>query len=423
MPIWVSPVYIFLFLSISIGVGASIIPDDFFQLFWGTQKNFRSNHLYMVFAVATAFVLGSWLAKLIFHQKNIGIVNLPIPSQKYIDPFIYISILFSVIGYFVWIMSAMYSGLSLSLITSSLYDPSQLVFLKTYFRNTIPGVTTLTQLAPAALLLVTYMANFYGFQKYKKYFILLLILIFIRVFIVSERLAIVEFLLPSLILYIRFYLHNNQNKPIPRILKYAPLIGFMCIFSLFSLTEFFRSYSNQFLSSLGLGDVGFFLYSIILFFGYYIVALNTSASMVDYSDLPFPYYTLVWFWKLPILSELLSYEEIFNFNPNIEYGTILFNYNFTGLNNPGGLFLPIVDWGFGFGLLWWFLIGFSASLMYRSYLRLKFSGLLLYPFFFIGLLEFPRYLFWTDGRAFPAFFLLFCIIILRKLLNSKSMRA
>jgi hypothetical protein len=56
--------------------------------------------------------------------------------------------------------------------------------------------------------------------------------------------------------------------------------------------------------------------------------------------------------------------------------------------------------------------------MYRGFKRGYLGGLLLYPYFFVGLLEAPRLLYWTLGREFPTWlFLIVTLIFATKVLR------
>jgi hypothetical protein len=49
--------------------------------------------------------------------------------------------------------------------------------------------------------------------------------------------------------------------------------------------------------------------------------------------------------------------------------------------------------------------------------RKKLAGLLLYPMLFLGLLELPLALYWSEGRSFPAQFMLVAVAVLLPLVG------
>jgi hypothetical protein len=82
------------------------------------------------------------------------------------------------------------------------------------------------------------------------------------------------------------------------------------------------------------------------------------------------------------------------------------------LNNPSGVFILEIDYGFAGGILAWGVFGAISGFLYRLFLRGSLSGLLLYPFFYVGLLESPLILYWVESRSLATWVLLFFISLL-----------
>jgi hypothetical protein len=76
------------------------------------------------------------------------------------------------------------------------------------------------------------------------------------------------------------------------------------------------------------------------------------------------------------------------------------------LTNPSGVFGPIVDYGAAAGILYWFLSGLICGYLYKELKLHKTAGVFIYPLLYIGLTEASRILYWSEGRVFPAMFLL-----------------
>ena len=81
---------------------------------------------------------------------------------------------------------------------------------------------------------------------------------------------------------------------------------------------------------------------------------------------------------------------------------MLTQYGNPEFNNPGGLAVPVIDFGPVGALVFFLIAGVVIGFAYRSWRQGNPVGLLVYPVFFTGLLELPRYLYWTEGRVFPA---------------------
>ena len=85
---------------------------------------------------------------------------------------------------------------------------------------------------------------------------------------------------------------------------------------------------------------------------------------------------------------------------------MLAQYGNPEFNNPGGLAVPAVDFGAVGGVLFFLVAGLVIGFAHRSWRAGNPAGLLLYPVLFTGLLELPRYLYWTQGRVVPAYLVL-----------------
>ena len=71
-------------------------------------------------------------------------------------------------------------------------------------------------------------------------------------------------------------------------------------------------------------------------------------------------------------------------------------------NNPGGLLSPVIDFGVLGALAYWAVMGLVTGYLYRLYIRKHPLGMCIYPIAFLTIAELPRYIYWGEGRAFPA---------------------
>ena len=58
------------------------------------------------------------------------------------------------------------------------------------------------------------------------------------------------------------------------------------------------------------------------------------------------------------------------------------------------------------------MIGVIAGLLYRHFCHGRPLGLLVYPVFFVGLVEMPRYVYWGQGRATYAWLAIAVVLFL-----------
>ncbi len=147
--------------------------------------------------------------------------------------------------------------------------------------------------------------------------------------------------------------------------------------------------------------------------GYYTTAHNNGAMALERQQKPYsiPYTTLRQVWTFPGLgSTPFAYDKLAGFDPVAEYKQMLLRYGTPELNNEGGLFQPILDFGVAGYVVFWFGCGFVASRLYRGFLVGTLSGLVLYPLVFLAILETPRLLYLCYTRSFPALATLLAVV-------------
>jgi glucose dehydrogenase len=115
-------------------------------------------------------------------------------------------------------------------------------------------------------------------------------------------------------------------------------------------------------------------------------------------------------------------KRIFS-NPMLDSGDKWFYFPFlesganVEFNNADGMLFPLMDFGTAGGLLYWVVIGVICGVVYQLFRRKQLAGLLLYPIVFLGLLEIPLALYWSEGRSFPALFMLVTVALLLPLVR------
>lgn len=250
-------------------------------------------------------------------------------------------------------------------------------------QTNISGITTFTELG-----IVVAPLNMYLWcitKKYKKNLIFLFILATLRAAIFAERLAIIELVLPSLVIY-AYYGKIFRKK----IIQFAPLLGILLLLLVFGSFEYFRSW--EYYKESYEGNIVSFVVDRV--FGYYSIAVNTECIQVNFLNAKYFFAeTLGWLWQIPGFSLL---PDLFMTNPKIDFLTKWGNPEF---NNPGGLLFAFKDFGY-FGILIQFLFGRFVAIAYRGYCRYDFISSLWYSVSFLCMLELARYFFWGSNRAF-----------------------
>lgn len=148
--------------------------------------------------------------------------------------------------------------------------------------------------------------------------------------------------------------------------------------------------------------------------GYYVTALNNGAAFHPNVDLPFPESTLEWFWKFPGVKLLVDYESLTGFDPYDRFSAVMSEDVNPEFNNISGLLMVFSDYHYIGGLIVWGLLGMVAVYLYLDFARGGLAGLLLYPMYFVGILEAPRIFYWGSSRAFPSWLMLLLALGLRQ---------
>ncbi|WP_028784007.1 hypothetical protein [Thalassobacillus devorans] len=268
--------------------------------------------------------------------------------------------------------------------------------------STIPGITTLSQLGVVyAICYVNYVIMYQKKLIDKKFSIYLFIIIIItifRVFIWSERLALIELAIPltiGLIIYIRdkkpSFLFLNKVVPI------LPFLGIGLLFLLFGITEYFRSWNYY--SSVTSENIVSFTTERIL--NYYSTALNNGVGAMN--NLQWPSgemrYILNWLYQMPLIGEYLS--ETVVTSTNSDYKTYLRTYGDTEFNNPSGLFMIMFNLGIIKGYIYTIFYAIISGVLYKSFVKQNGIGVFLYPVLFISYLEILRTLYLSSSSTFP----------------------
>jgi oligosaccharide repeat unit polymerase len=270
----------------------------------------------------------------------------------------------------------------------------------TYVRNnysTIPGVTTLVQLS------VVYSALYGAYRArlpsiHDKIFYMLFFLALWRSFVWSERLAIIEFLMPFVIC--RFSIYNiNRFRIVFNILPFFGVIGLIFYFVLFEYNRSWISYYSDIYDSL-------WLFGVDRFLEYYFMAINNSVGVMVYIGWPTyePFSSLGFVFDFPVVGAHL--KSLFGMTTS-DVGLYLYSYGEEEFNNTSGTLLPIIEFGY-FSYVLTAILGSVIGYLYGSSATNKFY-LALYSVFVVGILEILRLPYYGEGRFFAVMlgFLLF----------------
>jgi hypothetical protein len=222
----------------------------------------------------------------------------------------------------------------------------------------------------------------------KAAFALFLLLVTARMFLWSERLVLLEILIPIAIVRVA---PMNRHRALVAML---PFLGVLVLGVFFGVTEYFRSWTHTYSGT----GISFTDFVVTRFLGYYATAINNGALIFNTLDPLFiPSGTARWFFKFPLLSTPDS-------DPAGPYGrieTLFWSAANPELNNTSGIFAPINDFGLLGGVVIWVLLGVITGRLFRGFIDQKLMSMLLFPCWMTGVYELLRIFYWGDSRYFP----------------------
>lgn len=422
--VWfLSPVAVTLVIATAAIVPTALIGDTAFRALWRTPKSITPETLLLFACGALALSFGALVAMGAVQQRPLT-VRWPALEGKSLDLMHRASTVLTgltVFGYAGFGFLILRSGLSFSQLLAGPYVDGPPV------RDTIgtvPGVTTLTQCGMAAVVVSSILLT----QRFARGELLKIVTVIglslPRSFLFSERLAVLEVVVPVVVILCTWL----SLSPGPRraAAQLAPVIGLPLVIVVFGVFEYFRSWS-YFRTRTNATFVEFTLERLA---GYYTTALNNGHLVYQHLDWParWPYDTLEAFWVAPGVEQIGLYTRLTGHElPYSGKSTavtpltdVLNQYANPEFNNPSGYVAAFIDYGAVGGLLFLFIIGLVAGFLYRGFCSAKPFGLLLYPIIFIGLLELPRYMYWAQGRTTYTLLALIILAVLLRRTQAKS---
>ncbi len=397
---WLDPTLMFAILGLGTTLIAFLSPEDFYA-YHKTPKYIGWTHVVLAILATVGFTIGSLYGR----TFSPGAPDTRIAQRGWLWWWFLVAIGLTFVGYTVWTTLAIKNGLTVGVIERLLFGGDETTFeqLKEKIFVRIPGVTTATQFGMAGMLI--------GIVLWKRgeWFAvvlmgLLLLVSAARALLFSERLALIELMLPSVVLWVRFAaLGNRLPKWKQNCWKLAPVAGIAALILMFGSFEYFRSWKAHQEKYDSIVE-----FTLMRLSGYYNMAVNSCAMQINQGQsFAVPWTTAQFVWQFPLVKlSPMSYKTLTGRDPDEELWRLLEQHANPELNNDGGLLLPYFDYGV-IGLpIFWGLIGICVGYIYRCYQAGRLTGLVLYPLLFIGILEVPRIMYFTSQRAFPSLFLL-----------------
>ncbi|MGA8595670.1 MAG: O-antigen polymerase [Bryobacteraceae bacterium] len=398
---WLSPGWIFCGLSLLVTIAAAIVPDSLYRYLWRTPKYFGLEAMVMIAGSIVLFGLGY----LTPNARPSGWVhaNTAVEPPLHLKTLLLlyrISFYLCIIGYSVWAAVALKRGLNVGVLValiSGQHGISETLRLK-YLEN-IPGLTSFTQFGIASAVLGALIIRAGNWRRIRFSIVALFFCAVVRTMLNSERLAVIETVVPFATILVQFLIAPKCNtRRLRRSLNAFPVVAAGGLYFVFSFFEYFRSWVTYYAG----GAYSFWAFEGCRLAGYYVTALNNGAFFLHRLDTPLnvPYFVLSFLWRFPVLNQVT--DTILGTPVNVDdYFKMLYRGANAEFNNGDGLLVPYIDFGVAGGLLYWFSIGLLSAVLYRSFKSARAWGLCLYPVLFLGLSDVSRCLYWSSGRAVP----------------------
>ena len=406
-PWWLHPSSCVLLLGVPFLIFAYLIPDDTFAELYTTEKYVNLSF------VAIGLILYAFLILGTFVKFRSGFGAQESELLLYCRSFVWPFFLITIFGYVIWFGYAVFIAGGPTSVISAFSEvlqgnPGASDYVKDELFQTLPGVTTLTQIgilyATVEALLWTRRASRRRVALFR--FGTLILLSLIRSLLLSERLALVEVVIPFAVVLLCDPSVGQERR---RLARYLPLWLAPAVFLLFAVGEYFRSWSYYRTVYSG----GYLEFAVQRFLGYYTTAVNNAAVLYYYEPLHPLRHTFASLFSLPVAGGVVSdgYTAIFGSEfSDDRYQQLLRIYANPEFNNVPILGLLPNEYTVFLAPLAALVIGTVSASLYASFAEGRLLGALLYPSWFVGLLEISRVYYWVGGRYFPV--LLFLIVSL-----------
>ena len=243
---WLNPAVALGMPAVAAGCAAYLTESNDYLYFWRTPKYFDFSCLEFLLAVVIVFGCGCLFGAA--RRDNRG-VRQPPADWKLAIPWRSVRLLFTisfiltVVAYIVWFAVGIKNGLNLRLIMDILHRASDANYdlRKEYFK-TIPGVTTGTQFGLTVIVLGVPLGVAKGWRTVRWQLLSVFLLGLVRALLNSERLAVIELLVPLVVSFI--WLRPATGRLLRFLTRFAPVVAAAFLYLFFAAGEYFRSWSS-----------------------------------------------------------------------------------------------------------------------------------------------------------------------------------
>ncbi|MDO8383191.1 MAG: hypothetical protein Q7T17_09465 [Microbacterium sp.] len=398
-----APLGLLLTLPVPALIGSLAIPPAQFPALFG-QPSFLEERARLVAISYIAIMLVVFLVFVPMRGRAATFISLDTKSITWLNRTVLTLASVTFAAYVFWIGSAVTRGLGPSAVLDLLTGEEGTIFVlrNQYFEN-YGGLTTWMQLAALLAPLVILRAKATG-RAARTYLVPLFVLAFVRALLNSERLALIELALSTILAYLIL------RDEAPRIVRTAPraialIIGaWLALIVVFGTFEYFRSWTY---AEAGY-DGDFWSYAITLLLGYYATALNLAAFDSSILD------------GTPLVSAMFQgnlYEQFFGPSP---LAGVQRAYGLETFTNRSGLLVPDIALGAWGGAVVIALTAFAIATLARRTARGDIIAFAAYCASAVAVLEIVRIFYLGSSRFLPVLIAIMGMAVSWSLLQAKE---
>jgi oligosaccharide repeat unit polymerase len=400
-----SPTKWFLWINVFLAAICLISTDNNF-LHWQVPKDFNLLRLLYYFFLVACLVVGTLFTK----TKNLNQQNSLEPEFKKINFAYWLLVNLMLVGYLFWIFFILERGGGIGLLMQAFSPTAGTYSRLNQYVSGVAGITSLTQFGPGAAALAGYFRAKDEPWKFKV--LIIWVPALFRAVINAERIAIIEVVIPFFIMW--FLYAKNLKRP-----KIEISIAVGLAVTYIAVAEYTRSWLSYY-SLAYHGKLSSFLLERIQ--GYYVTSVNNGFLLIDhYGPGPrAPFGTFDFFFRFPVIKNLFRNLPMSGLNPAGDSLSTYGSFSNPGFNNPNGLLVFVIDWGWLIAPIAAVLLGIFVSIFYQKAIKGDFAALVYFSSTFYGFIELPRYLLWANSRSF---LYLITFLILRNLFSKQKLKS
>mgnify|MGYP002625192025 CR=1 FL=1 len=403
---WLNPAFL-IAINLIITVVALLQSERSYVVEYGSEKWIDLPYVAVSFAFLLFMALGIWFGRNGYKAKNtkkcrsVRVLN----RSRMLSAFFVVTIV-CVFSYIIWYINFIrIYGFSAFL---SAFNPSVLAANINQFHaetGSISGVTTFTEFgiisaALGAIIMCYDETDSFQKRRIKIWLSLIFLLACFRAILFSERLAIVELIVPFVIAWF-----GISKKPLSVMERWIPLAAVALLILLFGLFEYSRSWLSYYANYYN----SFWEFIVARVFGYYTNAANVESMYIRNGVTSWlPYYSIQWLWQMPGMQQV--YSTIADPDIGNLYSFLLHTLANPEFNNPGGVLTFFKDFSW-LGLLPEFIFGYLLGRFYEGFRAKSPLHLMLYSVFYLTMIELPRYFYLGVNRGFVVV-VGFCVVLM-----------